>query len=359
VRRHGTGEDTEDLRVEELIIRIYIKNSTNTKRNEIREQLQSSRSPSQFDLGSWVGQIADGHNYFEFSPTNIPALLHTSFVLFIEGLTGSPSDDLDYLQQYFSDKTEFASIGYIRGAIDSPLYSNPADVLLLFPTSAGGGMIVFDDEGWERDHPSDQLGSHVLLPGFISLHRNYRINPQVPEGGNSKPNEQTRPGGAFVQKLVRWNEVQEVLPVIRSGELIHSGKVTTTKISRVEKPNRLRVEELATGESSLTIISSTKDSESDIIPSGNGGAVLSDSSGGTSVMVVRDFAKEDSSRTVHSRIEEPERALVTLKNKEVVLPSSSVVTRFSSNSETEFAARMDRFELAAERDRKEMRKREQ
>jgi hypothetical protein len=214
-------------------------------------------------------------------------------------------------------------------------------------------MIVFDDEGWERDHPTDQLGSHVLLPGFIALHRNYRINPQVPEGGNNKPNEQTRPGGAFVQKLVRWDEVQEVLPVIRSGELAQSGSVTTKKISRVEKSNRVRVEELATGESSCTTISSTKEPERALISARNGGVVLSSFSGGTSAVVIRDLAKEDSSRTVTSCIEEAERALVTLTNREVVLPSSSEVTRFSSNSEAAFSARMDRFELAAEREREE------
>ena len=283
VRRHGLGEKAEDLRVEELIIRVYIKNSTNTKRNEIRDQLQSCQIPAQFDLGSWVGQIADGHTWFEFSPTNTPALLHTSFVLFIEGLSGSPSDDLDYLQQYFSDKTEFASIGYIRGAIDSPTYANPADVLLLFPTSAGGGMIVFDDEGWERDHPADQLGSHVLLPGFISLHRNYRINPQVPEGVNFQPNEQKRPGGAFVQKLVRWNEVQEVLPVIRSGEM-DSGRGITKSTTREKTVNRSRVEELATGESSRTITTSAKEPGRDLIPARNGEEVVSEPSEGTSAL---------------------------------------------------------------------------
>ena len=348
VRRHGLGEKAEDLRVEELIIRVYIKNSTNTKRNEIRDQLQSGQIPAQFDLGSWVGQIADGHTWFEFSPTNTPALLHTSFVLFIEGLSGSPSDDLDYLQQYFSDKTEFASIGYIRGAIDSPTYANPADVLLLFPTSAGGGMIVFDDEGWERDHPADQLGSHVLLPGFISLHRNYRINPQVPEGVYFHPNEQKRPGGAFVQKLVRWNEVQEVLPVIRSGEM-HSGRDITKNITREKTVNRSRVEELATGESSRTITTSTKEPGRDLIPARNGEEVLSEPSEGTSALVVRELDKEDSSRTVNSRFEEPERALVTTRNREVGLSSSSVVACPPSKFEMEFLARMERSELAAER----------
>ena len=229
VRRHGTGEEVLDLRVEELILRIYIKNSTNNQRGSIRENLHSSMIPGQLDLGSWVGQIANGNIYFEGAPTNTPELLHTSFVLFIEGLSGVPRDDIDYLQKYFSSGTEFAAIGYIRGAIDSPLLYRPADVLLLFPSSTGGGMIDFDDKKWEHDHSPGQLGRHVLLPGFISLHKNYLINPFVPERGHDRVvlDERRRPGGAFVQELVRWDAVQEVIPITRSGESSSMGRMVT------------------------------------------------------------------------------------------------------------------------------------
>ena len=105
---------------------------------------------------------------------------------------------------------------------------------MLFPINAGGGMIDFDAERWKMDHPPGQLGMHVLLPGFISIHKNYLINPFVPgrENRGLQVDERRRPGGAFVQELVRWDTVQEIIPSPRTGGTAPEGRVVTVPMER-------------------------------------------------------------------------------------------------------------------------------
>jgi len=74
---------------------------------------------------------------------------------------------------------KFASVSYIRVSLDAPRHLDPKDILILFPSSTGGGMISFDDKKWTRDHPHLN-GYHILLPGYTELLTNYAIDPIVP-----------------------------------------------------------------------------------------------------------------------------------------------------------------------------------
>ena len=174
-RHKGEGRE-KATKVEEMYLRVYTKPGNLV--SQFRESLGSisTSEPTTLDLGCWMGQIASSHTQYEFSPTNLPALIHQSYVLFIEGVRGTLVEDLYSLQPYFSHSTEFSSVGYIRGSIDSPTHPFPKDVLLLLPTMVGGGTIDFNYDKWTTDNPV-YSGYHINLPGSTALSNCYITNP--------------------------------------------------------------------------------------------------------------------------------------------------------------------------------------
>jgi len=155
-----------------------------------------------------LGQIASSHTQYDFSPTNLPALIHQSYVLFIEGVRGTLVEDLYNLQPYFSHSTEFSSVGYIRGSNDSPTHPFPKDVLLLLPTVVGGGTIDFNYDKWTTDNP-EYSGYHINLPGSTALSNCYITNPPPRTHVTPSVNKR-RPGGAYLYDLTRCDPTETV-----------------------------------------------------------------------------------------------------------------------------------------------------
>jgi hypothetical protein len=178
----------------------------------------------------------------------VPELRHTSFVLHLEGLSGKLQDDLESILPYTYPAAEFAAVSYIRGSIDAPKHLDPKDILLLFPTITGGGLIQFDSEKWEREHPYHN-GYHIPMPGYSDLLSNYAIDPTIPEAGTlfqtvPRTNKR-RPGGGYVPDLTRWDDptlAQALNLPQRSdqGDLTSAGKkkkISPTKpVLDVSKP---------------------------------------------------------------------------------------------------------------------------
>jgi len=77
----------------------------------------------------------------------VPAPRHTSFALHIKGPTGKLHDDLEPILPNTYPAAEFAAVSYIRGSLDAPKHLDPKDILILFPTVTGGGLIQFDEMG--------------------------------------------------------------------------------------------------------------------------------------------------------------------------------------------------------------------
>jgi len=72
---------------------------------------------------------------------------------------------------------------------------------------AGGGMIQFEAEDWERDHPYCN-GYHILLPGYSDLRTHYAVDPIPPEVVHTHPQvgqRKCRAGGGYVPDLTRFD----------------------------------------------------------------------------------------------------------------------------------------------------------
>ena len=163
----------ERLMVDELYLNLY--STSKPMVESLRNVLSSLPQPSHSSIGCWSGQIANSMDGFINSPTNVPSLCISQFVLTLGDVTGNLREDLHKLIKYFpsfdTPENQPAAVTYRRTSID-PFFT--ADLLYIFPPSPNG-IVPLDNTKWLIDHP--HLPCNNSRPGFTTLKKIYQVDP--------------------------------------------------------------------------------------------------------------------------------------------------------------------------------------